>query len=294
MSDVAPTRPGVEIDDGISATPPSPDVISRHLLHKAVASPAARWPVVLMYHAIDSPRRPSGWSWAITADRFAGHLDLLTDAGIRTLRLDQVEAVRGLGPSVVITFDDGYADNHQWALPALAARGQTATWFIPSAKVGRDADWLGGGDKDRPLMDRHQLRELLAAGMEVGGHGRSHRPLTGLALHEVEQEVRGCRDDLEDLFGIAVASFAYPYGRYDATTRAAASDAGYHYACTTRPGWWGSESDLLQLRRVAVFADDTPARLARKLFFADNDVRWRTIAGYYTSRIQARIMGGGR
>jgi hypothetical protein len=45
---------------------------------------------------------------------------------------------------------------------------------------------------------------------------------------------------------------------------------------------------------VAVFADDTPARLARKLFFADNDVRWRTIAGYYTSRIQARIMGGGR
>jgi peptidoglycan/xylan/chitin deacetylase (PgdA/CDA1 family) len=247
-----------------------------------------------MYHAIDPPGRWSGWRWAITADRLASHLDLLSNAGIRTLRLNQVEEDHGSGPCVVITFDDGYSDNHQWALPGLAARGQTATWFIPSATVAMGADWLDGGDRGRPLMDRHHLRELLAEGMEVGGHGRSHRPLAGMSPDELEQEVRGCRDDLEDLLGVAVASFAYPYGRYDATTRAAASGAGYRYACTTRPGWWGSERDLLQLRRVAVFGDDTPACLARKLCFADNDVRWRTIAGYYTSRIQARIMGGGR
>jgi len=270
------------------------DVVSRRLLHRAVASPRSRWPVVLMYHAIDPPRQPSGWSWAITADRFASHLDVLVAMGIRTLRLDGVEGAVGTGPAVVITFDDGYADNHEWALPALVARRQTATWFIPSATLGAGADWLDGGDKGRPLMARHQLEELLAAGMEIGGHGRRHRALTGLSSDEVEREVRGCREDLEGLFGIPVASFAYPYGRYDAATRAAANDAGYRYACTTRPGWWGSDSDLLQVRRVAIFADDTPARLARKLCFADNDVRWRTIARYYTSRIRARVTGNDR
>jgi len=294
MSDGGRTVPDAGGGTGTPVLSRTLDAVSRRLLRGAVANPRSRWPVVLMYHAVDPPRRPSGWPWAITADRFASHLDVLMGMGIRTLRLDGAEGAGGAGPSVVITFDDGYADNHEWALPALAARGQTATWFIPSATVGKGADWLDGGDKGRPLMDRHQLDELLAAGMELGGHGRSHRPLTGLAPEEVEQEVRGCRDDLEDLFGIAVASFAYPYGRYDVTTCAAASSAGYRYACTTRPGWWGSETDLLQVRRVAVFADDTPARLARKLCFADNDVRWRTIARYYTSRLQARMIGADR
>jgi peptidoglycan/xylan/chitin deacetylase (PgdA/CDA1 family) len=247
-----------------------------------------------MYHAIDPPRRPSGWSWAITADRFASHLDLLVNAGIRTLRLDQVDGDRCLGPSVVITFDDGYADNHEWALPLLVARGQTATWFIPSATVGGRAAWLDGDAQQRALMDRDQLQNLVAAGMEVGGHGRHHRPLVGLPAAEVQREVAGCREDLQALLGARIDSFAYPYGRYDASARAFAEQAGYRYACTTRPGWWGSDGDRLQLRRVAVFADDTAATLARKLCFADNDVRWRTIARYYASRIQVRQMGGAR
>jgi peptidoglycan/xylan/chitin deacetylase (PgdA/CDA1 family) len=291
MKCVGPRVSSAGLDARAPASLSSFDALSRRLLRRAVADPTGRWPVVLMYHAIDPPRRPSGWSWAITADRFASHLDLFQGMGIRTLHVDQVEAAGSSEASVVITFDDGYADNHEWALPALVDRQQTGTWFIPSATVGRRPDWLDGAERSRSLMDRQQLQEILAAGMEVGGHGRSHRPLIGLPPQEMEEEVAGCRVDLEDLFGIAVTSFAYPYGRYDATARAAAGDAGYRYACTTRPGWWRGDSDPLQVRRVAVFADDTAGRLARKLCFADNDVRWHSIARYYTGRIRARFMG---
>jgi len=287
-------RPGLRDGDHDAPARAPGDGVSGRLLGRAVGSPASRWPVVLMYHALDPPRRPSGWSWAITADRFASHLDLLSRMGIRTLRLDQVEDAGGAGASVVLTFDDGYADNHEWALPELVRRGQVATWFIPSAQVGGVADWLDGETPRRALMDRGQLQGLLAAGMEIGGHGRHHRPLVGLPAAEAQREVAGCREDLQALLGVRIDSFAYPYGRYDAAARAVAEQAGYRYACTTRPGWWGSERDSLQLRRVAVFGDDTPACLARKLCFADNDVRWRTIARYYASRIQARLMGGAR
>lgn len=246
-----------------------------------------RWPVILMYHAIDPPGRWSGWRWAVSDDDFRRQLDLLARYAIRTVRLSDV--VGAQDTSVVITFDDGYADNHRYALSALVERGQVATWFIPGDRVGRSADWVAAEGEERPLMDGSQLHDLLQAGMEIGGHGCTHRDLTTLSDGELEREVVIGRRALEERIGCALPTFAYPFGLHDDRVRRAVAAAGYRYACTTRPGWWGSDSDPLQLRRVAIFGGDSLSTFARKLAFADTEVSWRKMARYYRRRLLDRL-----
>jgi len=263
------------------------DPLSGHLLRRSVQG--GRWPIILMYHAIDPSGGSSNWPWAVTSDRFQRQLDLLVQLKIRTLRLDQVGETSSISRAVVITFDDGYVDNHQYALPALQARGQVATWFIPSALVGQRASWVRGEGQARFLMDRGQLHDLMAAGMEIGGHGRIHTPLTELSASELADEVAGSRRELGEILGVRPSSFAYPFGRYNHRVREAVAKVGYNFACSTRPGWWDSETDPLQLRRVTVFGEDGLAVFARKLCFAANDVSWRSIARYYRSRLGLRL-----
>lgn len=143
--------------------------------------------------------------------------------------------------SVVLTFDDGYDDFHDVALPVLADRGLPATLFVPVALLGTPG-----------YMTAAQLRECAGAGVDVGGHSRHHVDLRSCDAAGLQREVRGCREDLEDLLGTEVASFAYPAGFYDARVRTAVRDAGYRVAVTTHRGWWRQGGDPLQVPRSFV------------------------------------------
>jgi peptidoglycan/xylan/chitin deacetylase (PgdA/CDA1 family) len=143
--------------------------------------------------------------------------------------------------AVVLTFDDAHADFHAAALPLLVEAGLPATLFVPSGLLGSHGH-----------MAVAQLRECSAAGVEIGGHSRGHVDLRGCDDAELEAEVRGCREELEDLLGRPVRSFAYPAGRYDARVEAAVRAAGYRLAVTTRRGWWRRHGDPLQVPRSFV------------------------------------------
>ena len=221
--------------------------------------------------------------------RFEAQLALLRDQGWHTATLDQLANEKMLSRrTVVITFDDGYADNMA-AFEALVERGMCASWFIVTRDVGSDAAWGDPGLPSMTLLDRAQLREMQRAGMDIGAHTHSHPHLTALDDAALDAEVGGSRSELQDILGAEVPSFAYPYGDHAPRVVDAVRRASYSAACVTRSGWGRVEGDPLRIRRLAVFAGDNLATFARKLAFADNHAGWPVVGSYYLGRLRARL-----
>lgn len=230
-------------------------------------------PRILYYHSIHPEgvlsHRPSA---------FRDQLMWLRENGYRPFTLAEAGALLREGrlpkKAVVITFDDGYEDNATVALPILAREGIHATFFVVSGLVGdsprrsREGHKLYAGLR---MMDRGQLRELAEAGMEVGSHTRSHvhvRYTLERSRDEALKELSGSREDLEQIIGKTVESFAYPNGQKGAFSTATGeilAAAGYRYAVTTMWGGLTPSSDPLQLPRVEVRHTDTLETFARKM-----------------------------
>lgn len=104
---------------------------------RSVAGPGRT--VILMYHRV-TVLESDPWSLVVHPGRFAEHLDVL-DAGYDVVPLCQVlEQPESARDRVVLTFDDGYADNLAVARQ-LAARGKPATYFVVAGQIGADREF---------------------------------------------------------------------------------------------------------------------------------------------------------
>ena len=210
---------------------------------------------VLMYHQV-GPHRPGSRlnRWRVRPSDLERQLDLLVRLGRVGVPLRDLlrEPPRPAGdPRVALTFDDGFDGVRVHALPLLAARGFHATVFVVSGRLGGANDWDGESPPE-PLLGADGVRELAAAGWEIGSHGASHRALTPLADRELADETAGSRAALEEATGAPVVSFCYPYGAFDTRSVEAVRGAGYELATVIRGGLVASLSDPLRLKRVGV------------------------------------------
>lgn len=188
-------------------------------------------PWVLMYHSIaDSQVDPH--KLAVSPAAFERQLRWLLDRGLRGCTISEllaapVEARAGL---VGLTFDDGYRDFAETAVPILRRFGFTATVYALAGRLGGANEW-DPGDPPKPLLTARQLREVAAAGMEVGSHGLTHVALTAVPSATLARELRQSRVVLTEILGRPVRSFAYPYGELGDREVAAVCAAGYDHAC---------------------------------------------------------------
>jgi peptidoglycan/xylan/chitin deacetylase (PgdA/CDA1 family) len=191
-------------------------------------------PMILMYHAVaDVAVDPN--LLCVPPERFAEQMSWLASRGLRGVSVGTlIEAMRAGRPRgmVGVTFDDGYASVLDAALPVLNRHGFGATVFVISDRLGGHNDWDEG--TAWPLLSAAGVRELAAAGIEIGSHSASHVPLARLAPGQLARQVHQSRTDLAALLGGEVAGFAYPYGIMDAAARRAVHDAGYSYACAVQ------------------------------------------------------------
>lgn len=268
------------------------DPFSRRLFKGAGLIPVSerRGPVILMYHSIEPQGQRPPTEWAVTAKNFRKQIQLLKEEGWNTARVCDLLKAELLPPrTVVITFDDGYANNFKSGFEVLSEYEMQATWFIVTQDIGKHARWLNQNQLVSPMLSATQILEMAHAGMEIGSHTRRHLRLSELDLGTIWDEVWGSKKEMEDILGLPVISFAYPYGEFNEDCVTAVKKAGYRVACTARPGWFGSDPDLLRVRRVAVFSHDDLSTFARKLAFADNNVEWGRMAKYAVGRLKNRL-----
>jgi|SRR6476646_1914656 len=225
---------------------------------------------ILMYHSVsDDPGGRNGRPLTVTPAQFAEHMEYLDAEGFSGHSVRELVASldgRGeLGPRpVVLTFDDAYSDFHSEALPVLARHGFSATVYVTTAYIGSTANPLTGDRKhQRPVLSLEQLRELVAAGIECGGHSHTHPQLDDLPPVRLAEEVRRPKEVLEDGLQAPVETFAYPYGYHDQAAKEAVAEAGYLAAC--RVGNLACEpgDDRFALPRLTIRSRTDVRRLGR-------------------------------
>jgi peptidoglycan/xylan/chitin deacetylase (PgdA/CDA1 family) len=218
-------------------------------------------PMILMYHGVaDVAQDPN--QLCVSPARFAEQMAWLQRSGLRGVSVGTLtQAVRaGRGAGLVgLTFDDGYTSVLDTVVPELARRGFGATAFIISDLLGGTNQWDAG--PVWPLLDASGVRQVAAAGLEIGSHSATHPHLAGLPARAQAAEASASRARLEDLLSAPVRGFAYPYGSMDEAARRAVAAAGYEYACAVaaRPGL-----GPLALPRVYVGQRDSAARMTVK------------------------------
>jgi peptidoglycan/xylan/chitin deacetylase (PgdA/CDA1 family) len=209
---------------------------------------------ILTFHALDSQSSAIAFAPRV----FQRGLARLHEGGYQALSLlEAADSVRTgkLFPDrvFVLTFDDGYQSVYTEAFPVLQCYGWSATVFLTvgqSRKVspeGRLPSMEG-----RPMLAWREVQEMHRWGIDFGAHTLTHPDLTRLPVQQLETEVCESKAIIENALGTTVASFAYPYGRYDRRSRELVQR---YFACAVsdKLGLTTARSDLYALERVEAY-----------------------------------------
>lgn len=214
---------------------------------------------VLMYHYIrinPDPRDRTGFSLSVTPATFHAQMAYLARNHFNVIPLSRaVAAIRTHRPlpprSVVLTFDDGYADFYTTAVPELRRYGFTATDYVVPNLVGRGS-----------FMTWSQVIAADRLGFTIGAHTMNHVALAGVARSRARAEMAQSKQALEQMLGHPVIEFAYPYGSFNGYLAGQARAMGFESAASTMPGAGHDLGELWSLHRQRVSGWTTMASFA--------------------------------
>jgi peptidoglycan/xylan/chitin deacetylase (PgdA/CDA1 family) len=217
---------------------------------------------VLLYHQV-GPRRPgTNPELTLSPERFEAQIRFLGRRGYRAIGPSQwVDWCHRGQPlpakPLLITFDDGYADIAQFALPILRRFDFAATVYVVTGQIGGTNLWdqRQWGSAVHRLMSAEQIRYWAGQGIGFGAHTRSHPDLTLQSSEELKEEIDGSAADLASIVGSRPVSFAYPYGIYDTRVRDCVQ-LSFEVALTCDEGLNSLATDLHRLRRAEILPSD--------------------------------------
>jgi peptidoglycan/xylan/chitin deacetylase (PgdA/CDA1 family) len=159
---------------------------------------------IILYHRIDIS--PINSQYYVPPQKFEEEMKLLHDWGYTTITTELlIKAITegaDLPPRpLIITFDDGHLNNYTTAFPIMQKYGFTGILYLVANYLGADQ-----------YMNAEQIKEMAAAGWEVGSHSISHLDLTTLDPERQRHEIVDSREILEAKLGIPVLTFSYPFG----------------------------------------------------------------------------------
>jgi peptidoglycan/xylan/chitin deacetylase (PgdA/CDA1 family) len=237
---------------------------------------------VLLYHSVADDARPEVHGWVTSPGVFSDHMAYLHDEGYQTLTVSEYAAwlsepmTKAPERTVVITFDDGFADFTKHAVPALTENGLKSTMYVVTGCVGSTSTWLEGvGEGGRPMLGWADIEALSEAGVEIGAHTHSHPQLDIINRGTAWEEIRRSKGVLEDRLGHEVPSFAYPFGFHGPRIRALVERAGFRSACAVKDALSGPGDDPFAIARVIVPGDTGVETLADLLAGRGRPLAWR-------------------
>jgi peptidoglycan/xylan/chitin deacetylase (PgdA/CDA1 family) len=220
---------------------------------------------VAMYHSVQ-PAASKGNALVVSAKTFDRQMQFLKKNNYTVLSLEQAvdfmsRKKKMPSRTVVLTFDDGNADNYVHAFPILKKYGLPATIFLIVSDIGKP---------DKLNLD--QIRHMQESGLiSFGSHSMNHPFLDCITSDaELVKEIRGSKEALEGLLGRPVNTFSYPCGRMNQDVRQRVVNAGYMAAVVTNPGKAVGNDDVFAFKRLRISEN------AANLF-----VFWFETTGYY-------------
>jgi len=227
---------------------------------------------ILMYHQIaEAPARGNPFrGLCVSPRRFRRHMIWMRRLGYRGLSMRHLMPyLRGeqAGKVFGITFDDGYRNVYDHALPVLNELGFTATTYCVANQVNGSNIWdMDKGIAFSPLMNASEMLRWTQQGHEIGSHTLDHVRLSNCTLDESRRQIEGSKNVLEELLGTPVTAFCYPYGDQTPLHRQMVRLAGYENATLVQRGRASTGDNLFALPRVTVSRTTGPLRLLQKCF----------------------------
>jgi len=228
----------------------------------APASGAAAIVPILMYHNLkDLPvtATESQRTWTVAPEDFEAQMDWLAQRGFHTITMAQLVAhLKQRQPlpakPLIISFDDGWAEQYTVAFPVLKRHGFIGTFFVYTNPLDR-----------KQYLTWVQLQEMSAAGMDIQAHTLSHPHLRALAPDAAMHEIAESKRILESQLGKRVIALSYPYGEYNDTVVGMVKRAGFESAVTLASGYRQRADELFTLHRIRVSFGETLEDLAKRL-----------------------------
>jgi peptidoglycan/xylan/chitin deacetylase (PgdA/CDA1 family) len=218
-------------------------------------------PILVYHRVLEKPEGPP--LTVMSTRRFRAQMAWLAENGYQPVTLRRVydawtgEAVLPPKP-VVLTFDDGYADQVRNAAPVLREYGWPAELGLVSTAL-----YLGD-DPPATSLTPEMVQGLLDDGWGLESHSVNHVDLTRLWGEKLRHELVDSRTDLEDLFDVKVDFFCHPGGIYDKRLKLAVRRAGYLAATGTRYGA-ATPRDLFSLARIYAYGGESMADFGSRL-----------------------------
>jgi len=223
---------------------------------------------ILTYHSIGYGKG----GFYVTPENFAKQMEYIKKNGYEVITLDElarsIKDKKSLKrKKVVITLDDGYKDNFEYAYPVLKRFGFPATIFIITDFIGKD---FPAGKMQ--FLNWDEVIAMSKDRISFGSHTKTHFYL-GVVIDEKAafEEIEGSKKAIEQKIGMPVDYFCYPGGGFNEEAKSLVTKAGYKGACATNRGFADFNRDVYELKRIKVTNSD----MTKPFSF------WVKLSGYY-------------
>ena len=208
---------------------------------------------ILLYHNLVSNAHNENPMLSITANNFRSHIMALKNAGYESISLEQFYDFANNGKPlpekpIIITFDDGYSSNYDYAFPILQEFATKATIFVVTSTVGAT------NTVNFPHFTWEQAKQMQQSGLiEIQSHSHSHKELALFDIAEIIREIRLSKYLIETNLNKECNFFAYPYGSISESAIQAVWAAGYKVQCQVGDYGYNTVETLSQpLLRITV------------------------------------------
>lgn len=199
---------------------------------------------IIMYHRFGESNLPST---NIQLDVFDAHLQTIRDEGWTVLPLAEIVSKLKSGETLpdkalAITIDDAFSSVYAEAFPRLQAYDYPFTIFVATQSIDRGLNGYASWD---------QIREMQAAGVEIGSQSHTHPHMHRLSADQVRQEINTSNTRFYEELGERPRFFAYPYGEYSSEVRDIIKASGFEAAFGQASGVAHASIDAFEWPRFA-------------------------------------------
>lgn len=226
--------------------------------------------IILLYHSIGQSQTDDYLKLKVSSESFDRQMKYLLENDYKVVTLGEMLGNINLGnynykkKTVCITFDDGFSDNLELAVPILKKYGYCATFFISLNYLYRKFKKKKYWEK-WDYLNAEGIKGLSAQKMEIGSHSCSHQILTWLDGFTLRKEISDSKKGLENILINEITLFSYPHGIFNDKIMHILKEEGYQAACSSITGVNTDKTDLFELKRIEIRGDDSLSGFELKL-----------------------------